>query len=108
MCRRRGDGSSPPDAMFSDPDAWTAIFDGEGDSIPPAKDIQPARTDCYQGVLTTPIPVWYVRVNHATRRSKNRPSATPERWLSGRKRRFAKPLYCENGIGGSNPPLSAP
>ena len=30
-----------------------------------------------------------------------------ERWLSGRKRRFAKPLYGLNRIGGSNPPLSA-
>src|SRR6185437_15396440 len=32
---------------------------------------------------------------------------TPERWLSGRKRRFAKPLDWETGLGGSNPPLSA-
>src|SRR2546429_2433780 len=30
-----------------------------------------------------------------------------ERWLSGRKRRFAKPLYGLNRTGGSNPPLSA-
>src|SRR5207237_5122991 len=28
-------------------------------------------------------------------------------WLSGRKRRFAKPLYGLNRTGGSNPPLSA-
>src|SRR5882762_1414815 len=30
-----------------------------------------------------------------------------ERWLSGRKRRFAKPLNGLNRSGGSNPPLSA-
>ena len=30
-----------------------------------------------------------------------------ERWLSGRKRRFAKPLYGLHRTGGSNPPLSA-
>jgi integrase len=37
--------------------------------------------------------------------SHYRPS--PERWLSGRKRRFAKPLGGETCLGGSNPPLSA-
>ena len=30
-----------------------------------------------------------------------------ERWESGLIHRFAKPGYCENGTGGSNPPLSA-
>ena len=30
-----------------------------------------------------------------------------ERWLSGRKRQFAKLLYGLNRTGGSNPPLSA-
>jgi hypothetical protein len=33
--------------------------------------------------------------------------ALPERWQSGRMRRFAKPLYGLNRTGGSNPPLSA-
>ena len=46
-------------------------------------------------VLTTPRTIWY-----GTR-------CRLERWLSGRKRRFAKPLYGSNCIGGSNPPLSA-
>ena len=46
-------------------------------------------------VLTAPRTIWY-----GTRRPL-------ERWLSGRKRRFAKPLYGSNCIGGSNPPLSA-
>lgn len=31
----------------------------------------------------------------------------PERWLSGRKRRFAKPMYGLNRTAGSNPVLSA-
>src|ERR1017187_339570 len=30
-----------------------------------------------------------------------------ERWLSGRKQRFAKPSQGETSVGGSNPPLSA-
>ena len=30
-----------------------------------------------------------------------------ERWLSGRRQRFAKPSYWATGTGGSNPPLSA-
>jgi hypothetical protein len=33
--------------------------------------------------------------------------ASRERWLSGRKRRFAKPLDGVTRLGGSNPPLSA-
>ena len=33
--------------------------------------------------------------------------AAQERWLSGRKQRFAKASYPKKGTGGSNPPLSA-
>ncbi len=35
------------------------------------------------------------------------PRKCPERWLSGRKRWIANPVYLERGITGSNPVLSA-
>src|ERR1700755_697629 len=46
--------------------------------------------------------------NRLGKRRFHQHPTTPERWLSGRKRRFAKPLGWETGLGGSNPPLSAP
>jgi hypothetical protein len=57
--------------------------------------------------LTTCVKVWYFRAYHARWRWMYRLPMILERWLSGRKRRFAKPLDWETGLGGSNPPLSA-
>ena len=42
-----------------------------------------------------------------SRRFRYTPQVRQERWLSGRKRRFAKPLYGLNRTEGSNPSLSA-
>ena len=69
--------------------------------------VSPSTLTQIQGVLTTCTRVCYFWACQRRRWSLNRSPPELERWLSGRKRRFAKPLYCESGIGGSNPPLSA-
>ena len=57
--------------------------------------------------LTDDVGVWYVANVDRSTHGGNEPTALDEeRWLSGRKRRFAKPLWGSKPIGGSNPPLS--